>query len=64
MKAVVDLDKCIGCALCAETCPEIFAMMDDGYAHAIVDPVPHEEYDCAREAAEICPVEAITIVGE
>jgi ferredoxin len=38
--------------------------MDDGYAHAIVDPVPHEEYDCAREAAEICPVEAIAIVGE
>ncbi len=63
MKAVIDRDACIGCALCAETCPEVFAMMDDGLAHAIVDPVPHEEYDCVREAAEICPVEAIDVVS-
>jgi ferredoxin len=64
MKAVVDRDRCIGCGLCSDTCPEVFAMMDDGYAHSIVDPIPHEEYDCAQEAAEICPVEAISVVGD
>ena len=60
MKAIVDTDLCIGCALCADTCPEVFAMMDDGYSHPIVDPIPHEEYDCVQEAVEICPVAAIT----
>jgi len=63
MKAIVDTGLCIGCGLCADTCPEVFSMMDDGFAHPIADPVPHEEYDCVREAAEICPVEAITVVS-
>lgn len=63
MKAVVDRELCIGCGLCADTCPEVFAMMDDGYAHPIADPIPHEEYDCVREAADICPVEAITVTA-
>jgi len=40
--------------------PEIFAVWDDGYAHVIVEPVPHDEYDCVQEAAEICPVSAIS----
>lgn len=60
MKAIVDTDLCIGCALCADTCPEVFRMMQDGYSHVIADPVPEDEYDCVQEAAEICPVEAIS----
>jgi ferredoxin len=63
MKATVDLSLCIGCELCADTCPEVFAMWDDGFSHVIVDPIPHEEYDCVQEAAEICPVEAIAVVA-
>jgi ferredoxin len=63
MKAVVDRETCIGCGLCSDTCPEVFAIMDDGYAHAIVDTVPHEEYDCVREAADLCPVEAIEVIS-
>jgi ferredoxin len=60
----VNTSLCIGCALCADTCPEIFAIQRDGYAHAIVEPIPHDEYDCAREAQEICPVEAITLIAD
>jgi ferredoxin len=64
VRAIVDTDLCIGCSLCADTCPEVFAMMDDGYAHPIVEPIPHEEYDCVAEAVEICPVEAISTTSD
>jgi ferredoxin len=64
VKAVVDRELCIGCGLCADTCPEVFVIMDDGYAHALGESVAHEQYDCVREAAEICPVEAISIVND
>jgi ferredoxin len=64
MKATVDQDLCIGCGLCADTCPEVFAILDDGMAHPIVEPVPHEEYSCVREAADICPVDAIGVISD
>ena len=61
MKAKVDSNTCIGCELCPTICPEVFRMGDDGIAHTIVDLVPSEVEDTAREAAESCPVDAITI---
>jgi ferredoxin len=60
VKAIVDKDLCIGCELCVDTCPEIFAMWEDRYSHVIVEEIPHEEYDCVQEAAEICPTSAIS----
>jgi ferredoxin len=60
MIAAVDQDTCVGCGLCAETCEAVFEMADN-VARVIADQVPEEfEEDC-REAAESCPVEAITI---
>jgi ferredoxin len=64
MKPVIDQDLCIGCELCADTCPEVFRMGDDGLAHVATEDPPPEEYDCIREAEDLCPVTAISIVGE
>ena len=61
MKAIVDQDICIGCGLCADTCPEVFELADDK-SQVKVNPVPPDAEDCAEEAADGCPVEAITIV--
>ncbi len=61
MKAVIDRDGCISCGLCAETCPEVFRMADDGLAEVYVDEIPEEEEDSASEAAEDCPVNVISV---
>ena len=50
---------CIGCGLCAGTCPVVFSMSDDGIAVAIEAEVPAEALESAAEAMEGCPVGAI-----
>lgn len=61
MKAVVDPELCISCAVCTNMVPDVFEMNDDGLAEAIVDVVPAGLEDQVREAAEECPSEAIKI---
>jgi len=62
MNAMVDKDKCTGCGLCADICPDVFELVDD-LAAVIVDEVPSAAEEACREAASNCPVEAITIEG-
>ena len=50
---------CIGCGLCAGTCPDVFSMSDDGVAVAIGTDVPEEALNFAAEAKDNCPVSAI-----
>lgn len=60
MRVSVDADLCTACELCVETCPDVFEIEGDT-AVVKVDDVPEDAEDCARQAAEECPVEAITI---
>jgi ferredoxin len=60
MKAKVDENLCTGCGLCVDACPEVFKM-DDSVAKVIVEIVPPQAQSSCREAADNCPVEAITI---
>ena len=61
MKVSVDRDLCTGCELCVDSCPEVFEMDDDGISCAKMEEIPEDLEDCAREAADGCPVEAIEI---
>lgn len=55
---------CIGCSLCASTCPNVFHMTDEGRAEAIQETVqPQDEAD-AETAMNNCPVSAIEQAGE
>lgn len=60
MKAVVDQQTCIGCTLCTQSCADVFEMKGDK-AIVRIDRIPQDDYDCARQAAEACPVQAITL---
>ena len=60
MKVKVDRDACTGCELCVDTCPDLFEM-DDDLAKEKMSVVSEDLEDCAKEAAEGCPVEAISI---
>lgn len=61
MKPIVNLDTCIGCGLCPSIAPNVFEMQDDGKAHPIVDSVPEDSEDDAKESEESCPVNAIEV---
>ncbi|MGN0467394.1 MAG: ferredoxin [Acutalibacteraceae bacterium] len=51
-------EGCIGCGLCHETCPEVFALNDDGLAEVIAE-ADAENESSAIEAKENCPVSVI-----
>lgn len=60
MTAYVDIEVCIGCTLCTQTCPEVFKM-EGPKAVAYNNPVPVGFEDTCKDAADQCPVNAITV---
>jgi len=57
MKIVLDKEKCLGCGSCVALCPECFEMGEDQRAR-----VKKEWADCAKEAAQACPGQAIKVI--
>ncbi len=53
----VNEEKCIGCGMCSGMCPETFVMGASGKAEVINT----EATKCASDAAENCPVGAISV---
>lgn len=65
MKVKVIEDKCIGCGNCvALSESQIFDFNDAGLAQAIVDEVPTDLEEVAKDAISQCPTEAIEEVNE
>ena len=60
MKVRVDEDACVGDGSCVSICPEIFEMEGE-VAKTKMDEVPEALEASCREAADVCPVEAIII---
>ncbi|MFF5176175.1 ferredoxin [Micromonospora sp. NPDC000089] len=64
MHVQVDPDACIGSGQCAMAVPEIFDQDDDGIVLVRRSRVAVALHDAAQEAAERCPVQAITLNGQ
>ncbi len=62
MKAFVNKDTCTGCGLCTEICSNVFSMSGD-IAVAIAGDISDSDKNSCKEAADQCPVEAISIEG-
>jgi ferredoxin len=60
MRVRVDQEACVGDETCLTICPEIFKMEGE-VAVTIMEEVPPDLQASCREAADACPVEAITI---
>ena len=63
MRPNVDEDLCIGCGRCEEVCPEVFEVGDDGFSHVIAADACVEA-GCCEDAADECPVQAISLVDD
>jgi ferredoxin len=57
----VNLAKCCGYTTCADVCPEIFKLDDDGFAYVEDDRVPLGLEQRAKAGADVCPERAIYV---
>ncbi|HEY3881812.1 MAG TPA: ferredoxin [Trebonia sp.] len=63
MKVTVDSSKCQGHGRCANYCPELFDLDEEGYVSLLAENVPPELGAAARQAAGNCPEHVITLGG-
>jgi len=60
MKASVNKETCIGCGLCADICPDVFEIKGP-VAVAKPGKVSEDNEESCQQAADDCPVSAITV---
>ncbi len=62
MRVTVDLKKCTKSGECYYNHPALFKVDGEGFPVVQVDPLDDEDLRVeARQAAEVCPVEAIAV---
>lgn len=62
MKVHADRDVCIQAGNCVMAADAVFDQDDDGIVVVLVDEVPDDQLDRAREAVKLCPSQALRLV--
>jgi ferredoxin len=61
LKVIADRSACCGYGICAETCPQVYKLDDNGVVTIAVEFVPPEFEEKAREGAASCPQSALAV---
>ena len=64
VKIAADRDVCIQAGNCVMAADTLFDQDDDGVVMVLVDEVPDDEEDRAREAVKLCPSQALRMISE
>jgi ferredoxin len=59
-----DRDRCIGAGMCVMTDEVVFDQDDDGVVVVLAEDVPDSEQQRVRNAVELCPSGALSLVNE
>lgn len=62
MRVEADRDVCIQAGNCVMVADAVFDQDDDGIVVVLVDEVPEDQQEHAREAVKLCPSQALRIV--
>lgn len=62
LKVVIDKAACCGYGVCAEICPDVYKLDDNGIVYVENELVPEGMEELAREGAEACPQAALAVV--
>ena len=62
VRVSVDLDICVGNAMCETYAPKVFVLNDDRQS-TVADPNA-DTFENIMEAAQDCPVSAITVIDD
>lgn len=57
----VEKDRCVGAGMCALTAPGVFTQDDDGLSEVLPGRTDGGGDPLVREAARVCPVQAISV---
>ena len=74
MKVSIDRSNCVSCGSCWDTCPDFFEQNPDDSFSQVIEKFrfngnmaegqpPQDLEDCARDAADLCPVQIISVEG-
>jgi ferredoxin len=63
IKVVVDRDVCQDHGQCVFAAPQVFELDEEGKLVVLQEEVDESLRDVVEEAADVCPVQAITIEG-
>lgn len=62
MRVQADRDVCIQAGNCVMVADAVFDQDDDGIVVVLVDEIPDDQLEHAREAVKLCPSQALRLI--